>query len=102
MRVGCDIAPLVQTRAGTARHVRGLLGALRDRPDLDLELLSFGGTGKASSIARDAVWYPVRLGRRTRGLDVLHCTTFRGPSNATSFTRGFSRARRRSLPLAAT
>ena len=79
MRVGVDLSPLVQTRAGTARHVRGLLGALRDRPELDLELLSFGGPGRASSVARDALWYPVRLGRRARALDVLHCTTFRAP-----------------------
>jgi glycosyltransferase involved in cell wall biosynthesis len=79
MRVGVDVSPLVQTRAGTARHVRGLLGALRDRPGLDIELLSFGGPGKASSVARDAIWYPVALGRRARSLDVLHCTTFRGP-----------------------
>ncbi|HYI75302.1 MAG TPA: glycosyltransferase family 1 protein [Gaiellaceae bacterium] len=82
MRVGIDIAPLVQTRAGTARHVRGLLAALRDRPDVELELLSFGGAGRASSVTRDALWYPVGLGRRARGLDVLHCTTFRGPANS--------------------
>ena len=79
MKVGVDTAPLVQTRAGTARHVRGLLGALRDRPNLALELLSFGGPGRLSSVARDALWYPVTLGRRARSLDVLHCTTFRGP-----------------------
>ena len=79
MRVGVDTSPLVQTRAGTARVVRGLLGALRDRPGIDLELLSFGGDGRVSSVVRDAVWYPVRLGRRARALDVLHCTTFRGP-----------------------
>jgi glycosyltransferase involved in cell wall biosynthesis len=79
MKVGVDTSPLVQTRAGTARHVRGLLSALRDRPGLDLELLSFGGPGRASSVARDAAWYPVGLGRRARDLDVLHCTTFRGP-----------------------
>ena len=29
MKVGVDTSPLVQTRAGTARHVRGLLGAVR-------------------------------------------------------------------------
>ena len=80
MRVGVDTSPLVQTRAGTARHVRGLLSALRDRPGLDLELLSFGGPGRASSVTRDAVWYPVGLGRRARSLDLLHCTTFRGPA----------------------
>jgi glycosyltransferase involved in cell wall biosynthesis len=79
VRVGVDTSPLVQTRAGTARVVRGLLAALRDRPGVDLELLSFGGPGRVSSVVRDAVWYPVRLGRTARGLDVLHCTTFRGP-----------------------
>ncbi len=82
MRVGVDTSPLVQTRAGTARHVRGLLGALRDRPGLELELLSFGGPGRAASVARDAVWYPHGIGRRARSLDVLHCTTFRGPVRA--------------------
>ena len=79
MRVGVDTSPLVQTRAGTARHVRGLLGALRGRPGLELELLSFGGPGRAASVSRDAVWYPHGIGRRARSLDVLHCTTFRGP-----------------------
>ena len=79
MRVGVDTSPLIQTRAGTARHVRGLLGALRDRPWVDLELLSFGWPGRVSSITRDALWYPLGLGRRARSLDVLHCTTFRGP-----------------------
>lgn len=79
MRIGVDTSPLVQTRAGTARHVRGLLSALRDRPGVDLELMSFGGSGRASSVTRDALWYPVTLGRRARRLDVLHCTTFRGP-----------------------
>jgi len=80
MRVGIDLSPLVQTRAGTARHVRGLVGALRDRPGLELELLSYGGTGRVSSVVRDALWYPAGIGRRARGLDLLHCTTFRGPA----------------------
>jgi glycosyltransferase involved in cell wall biosynthesis len=82
MRVGVDTSPLVQTRAGTARHVRGLVGALRDRPGLDLELLAFGGQGRASTVVRDALWYPAGLRRRARSLDVLHCTTFRGPRRA--------------------
>jgi alpha-1,3-rhamnosyl/mannosyltransferase len=82
VRVGVDTSPLVQTRAGTARVVRGLLGALRDRPGLDLDLLSFGGDGRVSSVLRDALWYPVGLKRRARALDVLHCTTFRGPVGA--------------------
>jgi glycosyltransferase involved in cell wall biosynthesis len=82
VRVGIDVSPLVQTRAGTARHVRGLVGALRGRPDLELELLSFGGTGRVSSLVRDSLWYPVGLARRARGLDVLHCPTFRAPAGA--------------------
>jgi glycosyltransferase involved in cell wall biosynthesis len=82
VKVGVDTSPLVQTRAGTARVVRGLVAALRDRPGVDLELLSFGGPGRVSSVVRDALWYPVRLGRAAPGLDVLHCTTFRGPSGS--------------------
>ena len=82
MRVGVDTSPLVQTRAGTARVVRGLLGALRGRPDLELELLSFGGEGRVSSVLRDAVWYPIGLKRRAAALDLIHCTTFRGPVGA--------------------
>jgi len=84
MRVAIDTSPLVQTRAGTARHVRGLLGALRGRPGVELELVSFGGSGRAASVVRDALWYPLGLPRRVRGVDVLHCTTFRGPAKASA------------------
>jgi glycosyltransferase involved in cell wall biosynthesis len=80
VKVGIDTSPLVQTRAGTARHVRGLVRALRGRQDLELELLSFGGTGRLSSVTRDALWYPLGIGRGARRLDLLHCTTFRGPA----------------------
>jgi glycosyltransferase involved in cell wall biosynthesis len=65
-----DVSPLVQTRAGTARYVRGLLR------HLDVERVSFGGTSRAATLARDALWYP-SLG--LRGFDVLHCPSFRGP-----------------------
>jgi glycosyltransferase involved in cell wall biosynthesis len=82
VRVGFDISPLIQTRAGTARHVRGLVGALRGRQNLELELLSFGGSGRVSSVVRDSLWYPVGLPRGARGVDVLHCPTFRGPTRA--------------------
>ncbi len=82
MRVGVDISPLVQTRAGTARHVRGLVGELRDRPGLELELLSFGGPDRLASVVRDTVWYPRGIARCSSRLDVLHCTTFRGPAGA--------------------
>ena len=79
MRVGIDVSPLVQTRAGTARHILGLLGELTGRPGLELVGLEAGGRGRAASVRRDAVWYPFRLGRASFDLDVLHCTTFRAP-----------------------
>jgi glycosyltransferase involved in cell wall biosynthesis len=79
VKVGIDTSPLHQTRAGTARHVAGLLEALRGRPGLELVGLSAGGAGRAATIRRDALWYPWRLGRISARLDVLHCTTFRAP-----------------------
>ena len=50
VKVGVDVSPLVQTRAGTARHVNGLLGALAGR-DVDVTPLAFGGTGRAATVA---------------------------------------------------
>ncbi len=79
MKVGIDTSPLVQTRAGTARHVAGLLAALRGRPELELVGLSTRGSGRLATVRRDALWYPFRLGRASDGVDVLHCTTFRAP-----------------------
>ena len=75
MRVGIDVSPLVQTRAGTARYLRALL----DRNEY--ERLAWGGPGRAATIARDLWWYPHGLTReaRKRGVSVLHCPTFRGP-----------------------
>ena len=82
IRAAVDTSPLVQTRAGTARHVRGLLGALAGREGIAVTPRSFGGTGKAASLARDTWWYYAGLPRAARGADVLHCTTFRGPLRA--------------------
>ena len=79
MKVGIDTTPLVQTRAGTARHVRGLLAALAGRPGLELVGLESRGAGRLASLRRDGLWYPFRLGRASSRLDVLHCTTFRAP-----------------------
>jgi glycosyltransferase involved in cell wall biosynthesis len=79
MRVGFDVSPLVQTQAGTARHVRGLLRALDGRSELELWPLSYGGRGRLSTVLRDSLWYPIALGRGSERFDVLHCTTFRGP-----------------------
>ena len=82
IRAAVDVAPLVQTRAGTARHVRGLLGALAGRVGIEVEQRSFGGSGRAASVARDTWWYYAGLPRSARNVDVLHCTTFRGPRRA--------------------
>jgi len=71
VNVAIDTSPLALTRAGTARYVRGLLR------QLDVTPLSFGGAGRASTLARDTLWYPA-LGLRG-GFDVLHCPSFRGP-----------------------
>src|SRR5207248_2050803 len=72
IRVAVDTTPLRQTRAGTARYLRGLLAHL----DVDVEEVSFPAGSRAGSLAADALWYP-RL--RATGADVLHCPTFRGP-----------------------
>ena len=75
MRVGIDVSPLVQTRAGTARYLRALLARN------DYVQLSFGGSGRLATVTRDALWYPRALPReaRKRNLSILHCPTFRAP-----------------------
>ncbi len=81
VRVAIDVSPLAQTRAGTARYLRGLLGELERRKDIALVPLAFGGSGRAAAAARDTLWYlgllPRRAGRA--GARVLHCPTFRAP-----------------------
>ena len=79
IRVGIDVSPLRQTGAGTARYLEALLPRLSRERDIALERLAFGGSGRAAAVVRDTVWYPVALPLRTRGLDVLHCPTFRAP-----------------------
>jgi glycosyltransferase involved in cell wall biosynthesis len=81
MRVGLDVAPLLQTRAGTARWVNGLRGALERRGDVFVVPLSWGGRGRLTAVARDVVWYPALLARAAARapVDVLHCTIFRAP-----------------------
>ena len=60
MRVGLDASPLVQTPAGTARYVRGLLA------HNEYERLTFGGTTRIATVVRDAWWYPRGLPRSPR------------------------------------
>lgn len=82
MRVAFDVTPLVQTGAGTARHVRGLLASLEGRSGIELERLTFGGPGRLATVARDGAWYPFGIAREARRCDVLHCPTMRGPLRA--------------------
>ena len=84
MKVGLDVAPLLQTRAGTARWVRGLQHGLAASPDVELTPLSWAGPGRWTAVARDVLWYPVLLPRQAAKahVDVLHCTIFRAPPRA--------------------
>jgi len=84
MRVGLDVAPLLQTRAGTARWVSGLQRGLEGRPDVDVAPLTWGGPGRWTAVVRDVIWYPALLPRAAAraGADVLHCTIFRAPPRA--------------------
>ena len=81
LRVGVDVSPLVQTRAGTARYLNSLLAALEDRDDVDVARHSFGGERRAATLVRDSAWYLAVLPALARraGVDVLHCPTFRAP-----------------------
>lgn len=77
MRIALDVSPLRLTRAGSARYVGGLLEALRGHVTVDE--VAWGGGGRLTALARDAVWYPLVLPRAAASADVLHCPTFRGP-----------------------
>jgi glycosyltransferase involved in cell wall biosynthesis len=81
VRVGLDVAPLLQTQAGTARWVAGLRRGLEAQPDVEVLPLTWGGPGRLTAVARDVLWYPALLPRAAAraGVDVLHCTIFRAP-----------------------
>src|SRR5438093_2914053 len=78
MRVAIDVSPLAQTRAGTARYLKGLMHELERRDDVAVSTRSVGGKSRLATLARDGVWYPFLLGRECAA-DVLHCPTYRGP-----------------------
>jgi glycosyltransferase involved in cell wall biosynthesis len=75
------VAPLLQTRAGTARWVGGLQRGLAAEPGVEVTPLSWGGSGRLTAVARDVLWYPALLPRQAAKarVDVLHCTIFRAP-----------------------
>jgi glycosyltransferase involved in cell wall biosynthesis len=84
VRVGLDVAPLLQTRAGTARWVTGLRRALEVHPDVEVLPLTWGGPGRLTAVARDVLWYQaiLPLAAARAGADVLHCTIFRAPTRS--------------------
>ena len=62
MRVGVDTSPLVQTRAGTARHrPRAARRACATAPGSTSSSSRSAAPGALSSVVRDALWYPVGL-----------------------------------------
>ncbi len=80
MRVGLDVSPLHQTRAGTARVIQNLL-EVDAGAGVEVVPLDFAGTSRVAAAVRDAWWYPHVLPRQARRarVDVLHCPSFRGP-----------------------
>jgi glycosyltransferase involved in cell wall biosynthesis len=82
MKVGFDVAPLILDNAGTARYVRGVRDALKNRDDVEIDELTWGGPGRAVAALRDVMWYPLLLPVEARRAAVLHCTTFRAPLRA--------------------
>jgi len=79
VEVAFDTSPLAQTKAGTARYIRGLLGELERTPELTLRRHAFTLRGRAAVPLRDVGWYLGALPLLVRGADVLHCPTFRAP-----------------------
>jgi len=79
VEIAFDTSPLAQTRAGTARYIRGLLGELERTPDVVLKRHSFALGGRAAVPVRDLGWYLGALPLLARTADVLHCPTFRAP-----------------------
>ena len=63
IRVALDTTPLVQTRAGTARYVRG---AAATGSTLTSSVSLPGDVAAAAAVAADALWYPRLRARRRR------------------------------------
>src|SRR3989454_12561066 len=79
VEIAFDRSPLAQTRAGTARYIRGLLGELERTPEVRLERHAFALRGRAAVPVRDLGWYLGALPLLARAADALHCPTFRAP-----------------------
>jgi glycosyltransferase involved in cell wall biosynthesis len=80
--VAVDTTPLALSRAGTARHLRSLLGGLDEDSGIAVERLSFALPGRPAVPLRDVGWYLAALPLLARRADVLHCPTFRAPTRS--------------------
>ena len=87
IRVGVDVSPLRQTRAGTARRDRAACSPSRCG---QIERVELGFGARRAGSARSSSTSP---GTRSccrggaRGLDVLHCPTYRAPARASGAGR---------------
>jgi glycosyltransferase involved in cell wall biosynthesis len=79
IEVAFDTSPLAQTRAGTARYIRGLLSGLDRASEVTVRRHGFGLGGRATVPVRDLGWYLGVLPVLASRADVLHCPTFRSP-----------------------
>jgi glycosyltransferase involved in cell wall biosynthesis len=79
LEVALDTSPLVLTRAGTSRYLRGLLDGLEHESGVRVHRHAFRARSRVAVPARDVGWYLGALPIVSRGADVLHCPTFRAP-----------------------
>ena len=76
VRVGIDVSPLRQTRAGTARYLLGCSRTSSGSSPSSVSRTAARARRRRSRAMRGGI--PSRC-RGARGLDVLHCPSFRGP-----------------------
>ena len=84
MSVGLDVAPLAaDARRHGALGARPASAASRRIPTSSSRRSAGAAPGRWTAVARDVLWYPALLPRQAPAhVDVLHCTTFRGPPRA--------------------
>jgi glycosyltransferase involved in cell wall biosynthesis len=94
MKVAFDVACLSQSRTGTARAARGLLGALPSVAGIEVVQIGDGefrergsNAQRLSALQQDIAWYAgggaMRAARRA-GARVAHFPTYRGPVRASN------------------
>ena len=85
LSVALDLTPALVSPAGVGRYADGLRRALARRADVQLRELTApaglpGTIGRG--LVREALWYPLLLGRRARGAQLVHCPAPYGPRTA--------------------